>query len=152
MPNNSLKLLATGLADQGIASLRIDKRGIGKSRSAAFREDDLRFGTYVEDAVRWIDFLRAQDRVSRVAVLGHSEGVLVATLAAQRADVTTLVLVAGAGVHLRNYSNGSWKGRGCRTGFAQPRGQSRPAFSAASGSRPFRRSLRHCIGQACSPI
>ncbi|MBJ7535716.1 alpha/beta fold hydrolase [Rhodomicrobium vannielii ATCC 17100] len=98
MPNNSLKLLATGLADQGIASLRIDKRGIGKSRSVAFREDDLRFGTYVEDAVRWIDFLRTQDRVSRVAVLGHSEGALVATLAAQRADVTTLVLVAGPGV------------------------------------------------------
>lgn len=29
-PNNSLKLLAGGLAAQGIASLRYDKRGIGE--------------------------------------------------------------------------------------------------------------------------
>ncbi|MBT3069394.1 lysophospholipase [Rhodomicrobium sp. Az07] len=97
MPNNSLRLLAKGLADRGIASLRIDKRGIGESRSAAPGEEALRFDTYVEDAVRWIGFLRSQDGVKSVAVLGHSEGALVATLAAQRADVSALVLVAGPG-------------------------------------------------------
>lgn len=41
--------------------------------------------------------LRAQPRVGRVALLGHSEGALVATLAAQRTQVAGLVLVAGAG-------------------------------------------------------
>lgn len=98
MPNNSLKMVATGLADQGIASLRIDKRGVAESRAAAPREEDLRFDTYVEDAVRWIGLLRSQDGISSVAVLGHSEGALVATLAAQRADVSALVLIAGPGV------------------------------------------------------
>ncbi|MEV4608957.1 alpha/beta fold hydrolase [Neorhizobium sp. LMR1-1-1.1] len=95
--NDSLKLLAQGLAAYGIASLRTDKRGIGGSKSAATREEDLRFGTYVSDAVDWLDFLRTQNRVTRVIVLGHSEGALVATLAAQRTSVSGSVMVAGAG-------------------------------------------------------
>jgi uncharacterized protein len=33
-PNNSLKLLAAGLAAQGIASVRYDKRGIGETGKA----------------------------------------------------------------------------------------------------------------------
>jgi alpha-beta hydrolase superfamily lysophospholipase len=96
--NDSLKLLAQGLAAHGIASLRTDKRGIGASKgAAATREEDLRFGTYVSDAVDWLDFLRTQNRVTRVIVLGHSEGALVATLAAQRTSVSGAVMVAGAG-------------------------------------------------------
>jgi len=95
--NESLKLLPHGLADQGIASLRADKRGIGASRAAERREEDLRFGSYVADAVTWLAVLRAEPRVSRVFLLGHSEGALVATLAAQRAEVAGLVVVAGAG-------------------------------------------------------
>jgi pimeloyl-ACP methyl ester carboxylesterase len=95
--NDSLKLLAQGLAAHGIASLRTDKRGIGGSKGAAKRQVDLRFGTYVNDAVDWLDFLRAQNRVTRVIVLGHSEGALVATLTAQRTSVSGVVMVAGAG-------------------------------------------------------
>ena len=95
--NDSLKLLAHALADRGVASLRADKRGIGASRAAGLREEDLRFGTYVADAVAWLAVLRAEPHVSRVSLLGHSEGALVATLAAQRAEVAGLVLVAGAG-------------------------------------------------------
>lgn len=48
--NESLKLLARALADQGVASLRVDKRGIGASRAAGSREEELRFDTYVADA------------------------------------------------------------------------------------------------------
>lgn len=95
--NDSLKLLAHGLADYGIASLRIDKRGIGQSPAAVMREEDLRLDTYVTDALAWADFLRAQPRIASVALLGHSEGALVATLAAQRTRVSGLVLLAGAG-------------------------------------------------------
>ncbi len=94
--NDSLKLLAHGLAEQGVASLRIDKRGIGGSRAAGPREDELKFGGYVDDAVAWLGILRAEKRISRLVLLGHSEGGLVATLAAQRADVSQLILVAGA--------------------------------------------------------
>ena len=95
--NDGLKLLAHGLAENGIASLRIDKRGIGASRGAGLQEGELRFSMYVGDAIAWLDVLRAEPRIGRVALLGHSEGALVATLAAQRADVAGLVLLAGAG-------------------------------------------------------
>lgn len=97
LANNSLRLLAHALAEQGVASLRADKRGVGASRTAGSREEDLRLDTYVTDTVTWLNLLRTQPRISRVFLLGHSEGALVATLAAQRAGVAGLVLVAGAG-------------------------------------------------------
>src|SRR5581483_6442935 len=97
MQNDSLKLLAEGLAAQGIASLRIDKRGIGASRNGAVDERTLRFETYVTDATVWLSLLQAQPRAARVFLLGHSEGALVATLVAERAKVSGLVLMAGAG-------------------------------------------------------
>ena len=49
-PNDSLKMLAEGLAANGIASVRYDKRGIAASSSAGPKEADLRFDTYVADA------------------------------------------------------------------------------------------------------
>ena len=97
LPNDSLKLLAHELADRGIVSLRVDKRGIGASKAAGPRERDLRFGTYVDDALAWLAMLRAEPRVSRAFLLGHSEGALVATLAAQRTKIAGLILIAGAG-------------------------------------------------------
>jgi uncharacterized protein len=95
--NDSLKLLARGLTEIGIATLRFDKRGVGASVDAAAAEQGLRFRTYVDDAVSWMGFLRTQPRVTRLILLGHSEGALVATLAAQRTRIDGLVMVAGAG-------------------------------------------------------
>lgn len=97
MPNNSLRLLAEGLAEQGVASLRTDKRGIGASRDAILREQDLRFETYVEDTLAWLAVLAAEPRLTRVFLAGHSEGALVGLLAAQRVGVAGIVLIAGAG-------------------------------------------------------
>lgn len=95
--NESLKLLAHALAERHIATLRIDKRGIGESRTAALREDDLRFETYVDDAIGWIKLLQDERRVEAIYLIGHSEGALVATLVAQKVDVAGVVLLAGAG-------------------------------------------------------
>jgi alpha-beta hydrolase superfamily lysophospholipase len=77
--------------------LRTDKRGIAASSAAGPREEALRFETYVEDAVSWLGVLRAEKRIARIFILGHSEGALVATLAAQRAAPSGLILVAGTG-------------------------------------------------------
>lgn len=90
-------LLARGLAAEGIASLRIDKRGIAASAAAGPKEDDLRFSTYVEDAAAWAAYLGRQPRVSRVIVLGHSEGALVGSIVAQRPGIAGFVSLAGVG-------------------------------------------------------
>jgi hypothetical protein len=95
--NDGLKLLAHGLAAAGIASLRVDKRGIAASASEALREEDLRIENYVADAFAWLDELRGEPFISRVILLGHSEGALIATIAARRSNVAALILVSGAG-------------------------------------------------------
>lgn len=95
--NDSLKLLADGLAAKGIAALRIDKRGVGASLAAAPDETELRAETYVEDAVAWADFLKAELPDARLFLIGHSEGALLAILAAQQRELAGLVLIAGTG-------------------------------------------------------
>lgn len=95
--NDSLKMLADGLAERGIASLRVDKRGIAASAVPDLDEATLRFTTFVEDAEAWAALLAKEPRVSRVLLIGHSEGALVATMAAQVLPASGLILIAGAG-------------------------------------------------------
>jgi pimeloyl-ACP methyl ester carboxylesterase len=95
--NNSLQLLAEGLAKHGIASLRYDKRGIGASAKALRSEADLRFGDGADDAAAWVRKLRTDPRFSTITIVGHSEGSLLGMLAAQRAPVDGYVSIAGAG-------------------------------------------------------
>jgi len=93
--NDSLKMLATALAEAGFASVRYDKRGVGASLAATPSESALRFDTYVLDAAAWIARLKADPRFGLVAVLGHSEGALTGLLAAQQAVAAAYVSVAG---------------------------------------------------------
>ena len=95
--NDSLKLLAEALAKEGIASVRIDKRGIGESLNATPNEADLRFDTYIDDAAAWLDLLQNGERFSEVIMLGHSEGSLIGTVAAQHAGADGFISLAGPG-------------------------------------------------------
>lgn len=96
MKNESLHMLAQGLAAKGIASVRFDKRGIAASASAGKKEADLRFDDYIQDAIAWIELLKKDTRFSKVIVAGHSEGSLIGMMAANgRAD--GFVSIAGAG-------------------------------------------------------
>jgi alpha-beta hydrolase superfamily lysophospholipase len=90
-----LKLLAEGLAGNGIASLRYDKRGVGESAPAGPNEADLRFDTYVDDAAAWVGQLREDPRLSTVTIIGHSEGSLIGILAAVRSEGDAFVSIAG---------------------------------------------------------
>ena len=95
--NNSLKFLAEGLAANGIASLRFDKRGIGTSASAGKEEAKLRFEDYVNDVTGWIDYLSKEKRFTTITVAGHSEGALIGMLACQnRPKVKGYISIAGA--------------------------------------------------------
>ena len=92
-----MRLLAEALAERGVATLRTDKRGIGSSHDAGRDESHLSLDVYAADATRWLRALRDDANVLRAGLLGHSEGALVATLAAQRATPDRLVLLAGLG-------------------------------------------------------
>jgi pimeloyl-ACP methyl ester carboxylesterase len=92
------RMLAEGLAAKGIVSLRYDKRGVGESRGAMTAEADLRFQTYADDAVAMATALRKRTGAKCVWLLGHSEGALVAEVAAQKPDgICGLILVSGVG-------------------------------------------------------
>ncbi len=95
--NNSLKYLAAGLAERGIATVRYDKRGIAASAKAAGAEQDLRFTNYIDDAKAWVEKLRLDPRFSTVTIAGHSEGSLIGVVAANEGLADAYVSLAGAG-------------------------------------------------------
>lgn len=94
--NDSLKRLAQSLAKQGIASLRYDKRGVAASRAATPDERDLSVPTYVADAVAWAHQLNADPAFNQLILIGHSEGALIASLAAATAQADAVVVIAGS--------------------------------------------------------
>ena len=58
---NAYKQIAESLAKNGIASLRYDKRMVGQSAGAQ-KEDNLRFDDYTDDAIGFINLLKADQR------------------------------------------------------------------------------------------
>ncbi len=93
--NANLQKLAFALANNNVASLRFDKRGIAASTPAAKSEADLRFEDYINDTRDWIKLLKEDKRFSKVIVIGHSEGSLIGMIAATDADM--FISIAGAG-------------------------------------------------------
>jgi pimeloyl-ACP methyl ester carboxylesterase len=92
----TLKKLAEQLAARKIATLRYDKRGAGGWRPEFGRPEDFRFKDYVDDAAALVNYLRSSGKFSKVILVGHSEGGLVAILTARRVPVDRLVLLATA--------------------------------------------------------
>src|SRR5689334_12453406 len=90
----TLKKLSDELAARGIATLRYDKRGAGGWKKEFGRPEDFRFKDFVDDAAALVGTLRDMGKFSRVVVIGHSEGGLVAILTARRVRVDRLVRLA----------------------------------------------------------
>ncbi len=97
MKNNSLKMVAEGLSENEIATLRYDKRGIGASQAAGLKEKDLRFEDYIKDAKAWVKALKNDKRFSEVIIVGHSEGSLIGMIAANK-DITKFISLSGSGL------------------------------------------------------
>jgi pimeloyl-ACP methyl ester carboxylesterase len=94
---NALKMLGSALAERGLACLRIDKRGIGGSRKALTKPEEIRPETYAADAAAWVRFLRADKRFTKVGCVGHSEGSLIGILAGQKEKLDAFVSLCGPG-------------------------------------------------------
>jgi uncharacterized protein len=92
----TLKKLSEQLVARKIATLRYDKRGAGGWKPGFGRAEDFRFKDYVDDAVALVDHLRAGGKFSKIVLVGHSEGGLVAILTAARVPVDRLILLATA--------------------------------------------------------
>ncbi|MBG9456465.1 hypothetical protein ABE61_21225 [Lysinibacillus sphaericus] len=95
--NNSLKMIAEGLAKDGIATVRYDKRGVGDNQSLVTKEENMTIDQFVDDAVQVINTLLADKAYSSIHIIGHSEGSLIGLLASQKANVESFVSIAGAG-------------------------------------------------------
>jgi alpha-beta hydrolase superfamily lysophospholipase len=91
----TLGKLAAALAGVGIASLRYDKRGLPGSPAAL--ETSLTFDSLVDDAARILDWLEDRRGERPAALVGHSEGGLVALALARRRAVARMVLLATPG-------------------------------------------------------
>lgn len=109
MSNNSLKMLAEGLAESGISSLRYDKRGVAESKEAGLKEEELRFENYVEDAKAWVEMMSKDSLYSEIIVMGHSEGSLIGMIAAESAQVSKFVSLAGTGIPAGDILRGQLK-------------------------------------------
>jgi pimeloyl-ACP methyl ester carboxylesterase len=98
MGHRPFLVLADHLTRSGIAVLRLDDRGIGKSTGdfwAALPSD------FVADARAAVAFLRAHPDIDpgRVGLLGHSEGGITApVLAAEDTKIAFVVMLGGPGV------------------------------------------------------
>lgn len=92
-------VLSDYLTRAGYATLRMDDRGVGGSGG------DMRQATtidFADDALAAVRYLRARKEIdrARIGLLGHSEGALVAAIAASKAprEIAFLIMLAGTGV------------------------------------------------------
>lgn len=91
-------VIADHLTRNGIAVLRYDDRGIGKStgKFATATSDD-----FAADVLAGVEFLKSRKEVDakKIGIVGHSEGGLIAPMcAAKSKDVAFIVLLAGTGM------------------------------------------------------
>lgn len=97
MEHKPFLLLAHELTQSGIGVLRYDERGVARSEGD-FKSAEL--SDFVNDVRSAYEFLKTRPEVeaSRIGLLGHSIGGIIAPKAAVQEDVAFLVLLAAPGV------------------------------------------------------
>jgi hypothetical protein len=91
-------VLADHLTRRGIAVLRYDDRGVGKSTGS---REEVTSVDFSDDAEGGLDFLAKRKEIDpkRIGFIGHSEGGVIAPMiAVRRPETAFIVLMAGTGV------------------------------------------------------
>jgi fermentation-respiration switch protein FrsA (DUF1100 family) len=91
--------IAEALSARGIAVLRVDDRGVGKSTGIQSLANATS-ADFADDARAQIDYLRHRGDIDprRIALIGHSEGGMIAPMiAASDPQIAAIVLMAGPG-------------------------------------------------------
>ncbi len=91
-------VLADALTREGLAVLRYDKRGVGGSTGNYDAATTADFTSDAEAAVTWLK-TQSQIDASRIGVLGHSEGGIIApAVAAADKSVAFVIMIAGPAI------------------------------------------------------
>lgn len=91
-------VLADHLTKHGIAVLRFDDRGVGKSTGDFANASSMDFADDVESAVEYLK-TRKEIEKSKIGLVGHSEGGTVASIVASRSkDIGFITLLAAPGI------------------------------------------------------
>lgn len=93
MEHKPFLVLADYLTRRGIAVLRYDDRGYGKSTG---KFDSATTSDFAQDAATVVDFLKTHEGIDpqQIGVAGHSEGGLTPMVVGLRPDVAFVVLLA----------------------------------------------------------
>ncbi len=92
------KVIAESLATKGIAVLRYNDRGFPPSSGDFKTATTADFATDAQAAVHYLRKVRGM-QISRIGILGHSEGAVIASmLAGQHKDLDFIVLMAGPAI------------------------------------------------------
>lgn len=91
-------VIADYFSRNGIAVLRYDDRGVGKSKGNFNDATTLSFSNDAEAAVKYLKTLAFID-TNKIGILGHSEGGIIAPMVASRnKNVNFIVMMAGPGL------------------------------------------------------
>jgi esterase/lipase len=94
--NNSLKFLAEGLTQNGIAVFSYDKRIFAQMIAKTLDEKTLSFEDFIKDAKDVVSYFKSQKKYAKIIIAGHSEGSLIGMVAAN-GTVDGFISLAGAG-------------------------------------------------------
>lgn len=98
MGHKPFLVMSDYLTRNGIAVLRFDDRGVGKSTGSFKTATSADFATDVEAAIGYLK-TRTEINKKKIGLIGHSEGGVIAPMvAASSKDVAFIVLMAGTGV------------------------------------------------------
>ena len=104
------ELITDSLQKHGIASIRFDFNGHGESEG---KFEDMTVPNEINDAKKVIEYVRDLRYVSKVALVGHSQGGVVASMTAGElgSDISAVVLMAPAAVLRDDAIRGSTFGK-----------------------------------------
>lgn len=95
---NLYKQIAESLSQAGVAVLRVDDRGIGKSTIDMTKAAETSYRDLISDSRAAFDYLATRKEIDRAKIgfIGHSEGASTAlTIASEDKRVAAIVLMAG---------------------------------------------------------
>ena len=105
--NEMFLVLADYLTRKGVAVFRYDSRGIGKSKGSFYNSTS---SDFAQDVICAKNYLLSRDDIKKqsIGLIGHSEGGVVASIAASRdSNIAFIVLLASPGLKVKEvFGNG----------------------------------------------